>query len=125
MADNKKHTLKDIQLYEENGRYYLRLKYIIEDDHRIQELEIPKVSIKFNGNAFPQIDYECVPNIEETCTLKAGYLNGFNVYRGKTSEADDVFYTVKTVEEKPEKLTISEIEKKLGYKIEIVSEESK
>ena len=126
MDKSKKHELKDIQLYEENGQYYLRLKYIIEDDHKIEELEIPKVVIPVNSHALPHLNYECNYSGAEHCELCAGGgCDSIRVFKGDTSEANHVYYTTKTIKEKSIELTLSEIEKKLGYKIKIISEESK
>lgn len=119
----KTHELKDIQLYEENGNYYLRLKYLCEDDTSIFEMEIPKVDIRFNKTVYPNLSYSKYSERED-CTLNT-FGGPLKVYPGETSEANHVFYTIKTLEEKHIELTVSEIEKRLGYKIKIVSEDKK
>lgn len=120
----KTHELKDIQLYEENGNYYLRLKYLCEDDTSIFEMEIPKVDIRFNKNIYPSLNYSRYRDDREECTL-SNFRGSLQVHPGETSEANHVFYTIKTLEEKHIELTVSEIEKRLGYKIKIVSEDKK
>lgn len=119
----EKHELKDIQLFEENGQYYLKLKYIIENDHRVEELEIPKVCLRFNKNFYPNLNYRRdAYKYQEECDLCTGF-GSMKVLPGETSEANHVFYTVKLIEEKPVEMSVSEIEKKLGYKIKIVNKD--
>lgn len=128
--NERKHELKDIQLFEENGQYYLKLKYIIEDEHRVEELEIPKAILPFNKNIFPTITNVagrssicgCWP---DECTLRTiGGNDGIlELRKGTTSMWSNVFYHVKTIKEKHKEMTLAEIEKKLGYKIKIVAEE--
>ena len=51
---------------------------------------------------------------------------GFHsLQKGLTEHSDivEVAYSVKELEKKVHKMTVADIEKKLGYKIEIVSEE--
>lgn len=126
--NDKKHTLKEVKLYEENGLYYLRIKYILEDDHRIEELDIPKAVIQLDSRYTPCINYvsdERGPSYipYERCSLETGIMS-LELRPGETSEANHVFYTCKTIKEKPQELTLSEIEKKLGYKVKIVSEKN-
>jgi len=127
MMMNAKSELKDIQFYEENGQYYLRLKYILEDDYRIEELEIPKVRIPFYKDGYPIVNYSYHPdwNRKEECYLLTGPEPGLDVMSGETSEANHAFYTRKILKEKPKEMTLAEIEKKLGYKVKIVSEDGK
>ena len=128
--NERKHELKDIQLFEEDGQYYLKLKYIIEDEHSVKELEIPKAILPFNKNIYPAIT--CMDGYtrrsavwQEECRLHTigGNDGALELRKGTTSVWDDVFYTVKTIKEKHKEMTLAEIEKKLGYKIKIVAEE--
>lgn len=119
--NERKHELKNIELFEENGQYYLKLKYILEDEHRIRELEIPKVMIPFNANIYPYINKSLN---SDACGLIACYGNyELAILSGETTHANHVYFTEKIIEEKRKEMTITEIEKKLGYKIKIVSEE--
>lgn len=119
-----KHELKNIELFEEKGQYYLKLKYIIEDERRIKELEFPKVGIPFNKNVYPNVDTHW-SYANRSCSLRAGCygVESLPILPGETSEANHVYYTEKTIKEKQTEMTIAEIEKKLGYKIKIVAEE--
>jgi hypothetical protein len=127
----KKHELKNIELFEEKGQYYLKLKYLLEDDHAVEELEIPRVEIPFNANHYPElISYEelggCrITSPTRACRLNVGSsLKELPLHLDKTSSSSGfrVFYTVNTIKEKRKEMTVSEIEKMLGYKIKIVAE---
>jgi hypothetical protein len=128
--NERKHELKDIQLFEENGQYYLKLKYIIEDEYSVKEIEIPKVKLPFTKDTYPYINKTICPrkNVWELptneCVLE---VNGimFPMALAETSESCGcaAFFTEKVIKEKHKEMTLAEIEKKLGYKIKIVAEE--
>lgn len=120
-----KHILDDIQFYEEDGAWYARMKYILEDDHEIREVIIPKVSIGINRRYHPEFnnDFDHRFNFEVEGRLSLGPTM-FRLYSGVGHDgANHVLYTEKLLKKKTKKMTVAEIEKKLGYKIEIVSEE--
>lgn len=123
-----KHELTNIELFEENGCYYLKLKYRLEREHCVEELEIPKAKLPFNKNVYPSVTYsECScdpindPRREESY-LRTGFNNSLELRKGNVAEAKNVYCVVRTIEEKYTEMTVEEIEKKLGYKIKIVSE---
>lgn len=121
--NERRHELKNIELFEEAGQYYLKLKYILEDEHSVRELEIPKVKIQVNKNLYPHIN--CISQTigDSIYDLYAGYGDCLPILPGETAEANHVYYTEKIIKEKRKEMTVAEIEKKLGYKIKIVSEE--
>ena len=127
MATEKKnereHELKDIQLFEEDGQYYLKLKYLLEDEHRISELNIPKVELPFNAKLYPYIysNFCCGP--ENRYTLQSSYGEPLKIVPVRPFNKCPVCYTETTIKEKHKEMTLAEIEKKLGYKIKIVAEE--
>lgn len=122
-------NLTNARLYEEDGRYFLKLKYLIENDGEILELEIPKAQIHLDSipiitcydNKYPSYGSLYLDRIYD---LTLG-TNSFTLYPGETSQSSHCYYTEKRTLKKPKKMTIEEIEKKLGYKIVIVSEEEK
>lgn len=120
---NMKSTLEDIQLYEEEGQYYLRLRYIVEDEYAIKELEIPKARIPLDAGSAPEVSVSNNPrgHVDEAI-LNTGFGYQMELRAGETKEANHVYYTVKTLQAKPKEMTVSEIEKKLGYKVKIISE---
>ena len=105
--------LKNLKLYKDKGVYYLEAIYIHEDDAGIYETVVPKISLPVYGGMpmfVSEIGHRSIHKID----LGFGELT--------VCEKDGIACTTKTIEEKTQKMTISEIEKKLGYKIEIVSE---
>lgn len=117
-------TLINYDLYKENGRLWLYLKYRIEDNDKTLEVVIPKVDLKcipikpeylacnveYRSYAFPDDAYIIINS------------GRFGIDLGDTEEVKNVFFTEKVLEEKRKEMTLEEIEKKLGYKIKIVSE---
>lgn len=124
----EKSEIKNIRLYEENGRYYLSLNYIYEDDNSIKEFEIPKVKLPFSKNSFLNIKsdyYDSYGRVDHYLIVNNA---NFELCRAECS-MEGVFgeheFVFKTIEKKATEMTISEIEKRLGYKIKIVSEDKK
>lgn len=114
--------LKDAQIYIQDGSRYLKLVYEYEDSYGIHELTIPQVEFPF-GNRLG-LTYICENNPElqrlsiHLCTesdVASVYLHNSKSYDGL------VYYTDKIIKRKPKKMTIEEIERELGYKVEIVS----
>ena len=114
--------LKDAQIYIQDGSRYLKLVYEYEDGYGIHELTVPQVEFPF-GNRL-SLTHICKNNPElqrlsiRLCTV--GDLA--NVYLHDTKSQDGlVYYTDKIIKRKPKKMTIEEIERELGYKVEIIS----
>lgn len=124
----KKHEYKSVELYEEKGQYYLKLVYTTEDDREIKEITIPRIKLPVNDDILPNIDvhhdydplgYPLTPRAR----IKCGYGGDLQLEKGKVDDTiGDVYYVVKVLEEKTHELTVAEIEKKLGYKVKIVSD---
>lgn len=111
--------LTDIQFFEENGQYFFRLKYRYEDDRSVSEIMIPKLCIPI---AIDRLiiskeklwsDYTYTADIGfGHCYMCAVMVNG-----------ESTVYAEKIIKEKTKEMTVSEIEKQLGYKIKIISED--
>lgn len=124
-----KSTLNYARLYEEDGLYFLKLKYLVENDDEILELEIPKAQIHLDSIPIVTCYDNNCPSygslyLDRIYDLTLG-TNSFTLYPGETSQSNHCYYTEKRTPKKPKKMTIEEIERKLGYKIAIVSEEEK
>lgn len=114
--------LKDAQIYIQDGSRYLKLVYEYEDSYGIHELTIPQVEFPFgnrlnliyiheNNSELPRFSIRLCTDGDVT-----------NVYLHDSKSYDGlVYYTDKIIKHKPKKMTIEEIEQKLGYKVEIVS----
>lgn len=110
-------TIKDAKLYNENDNYYLDITYIVEDNYSVIETRCPKVRLPIEfGSIESRIVASLMPirdEYEHLLCIDGGYL--------KLEEKNGVCFYTKTIKEKPQKMTVEEIEKKLGYKVEIVA----
>lgn len=125
--NEKEKTMNDIilgsvKLKKDERGYYLRLKYIQETDNAISEIIIPKYRLPIKTDDII-IRHDTCPCSEIEANIGFGF---FPLENGVTEHSDDkeVVFTVKELKKKVHKMTVADIEKKLGYKIEIVSEES-
>lgn len=111
-----KSKLKDLELLWDPDRkeYYLRAKYEVEDEDRITEHIFPHMALHITN------DFSCGEGYIYcgfgSLQLRSGkaYIPGTD---GKIIESPHI---IRIIKEKPQEMTIEEIEKKLGYKIKIV-----
>lgn len=109
--------LTKLKLYQEDGCYYLRAEYEVEDDHRLQKYTIPKISLPIRGDLVINddvLDYYPIARYHSTINLGFAELE---ILKG----GDGYYYKCEILKEYPQKMTLEEIEKKLGYKVELVS----
>ena len=116
-ADDVK--LTDLTFNLDKNDIILSAKFKIEDKHSIRELDIPKIRLRIN----PDRVYFRSETDPYTNTAEMWIDLGFGTVPVEYTEVDGlkVMYTEKVLEEKYTELTIDEIEKKLGYKVKIVS----
>lgn len=126
---NRPATLKTANAYREDGKYYLKLIYEYEGNDGTHQLIFPKVSFPFRQDLIPNMHY----GICDT-TL---YLEAYNDskllltevtatnYDGETITTSSTSVVDCLIKRKVHKMTIEEIEKELGYKVEIVSKKGK
>ena len=119
----EKHILDKVDFYEENGCYYARMQYILEDDSEIKEVIIPKVYTGINRYHHPDISNTfCCERYPSERLLSLGG-NNFRLEEGVGHDgANHVIYTVKVIEKKVKEVTMRDIEKKFGCKVKIVRE---
>lgn len=110
-----------IELYQEDGKYYLRLDFDYEDNNGFYKGHIERIRFDFRLRSISTTGY--------------GYGNGYDDWlKNKKVSVDlglenlpveldqnDAFFTLTKVKDKIHKMTVEEIEKKLGYKVEIVA----
>ena len=129
-------TIEEVKLVEEDGKYYLSMTYVLENDKYVKRYVVPRIDLGINTRTcVPELTREVgghldTPTIgelgryyrplEDVVRFRCG-LRTFDVGYGKINGMN-VKFKEQLIEEKTQKLTISEIEKKLGYKIEIVAE---
>ena len=114
--------LKDAQIYIQDGSRYLKLVYEYEDSYGIHELTIPQVEFPFGNRLNLIYIHEDNPALQRLSIRLCTDGDVTNVYLHDTKSHDGlVYYTDKVIKHKPKKMTIEEIERELGYKIEIIS----
>lgn len=125
MENYKKVEFKSLEVFEEihNGikSYLAKIVIEAENNYRKVEITIPRIDLL--------VDTTHVPVINQPFLLDSTYATKVQDYSidifGTTlplrrDEKGNVYYE-KVLEEYPQKITLDEIEKRLGYKIELVS----
>lgn len=119
-----KTKLKSCKMYEEDGKYYLDLKYTVEKIDGIYEKHIPKVALDIPTDhvsietIYQQTPYiNILPEAERRFHLKTG----FQYLRVEAIGPGDIYGTEILIKKKTRKMTLAEIEKELGYSVEVVS----
>lgn len=102
--------LSDLKVNKDEKGFYLSAEYIFEDGYSTKKLTVPKIRLD---------DLHCSPCFGATCD--GVYLDTANC-RYWLEPVNKQYYTVIVIEEKAKEMTLSEIEKRLGYKVKIVSE---
>lgn len=114
--------LKDAQIYIQDGSRYLKLVYEYEDSYGIHELTIPQVEFPFGNRLNLIYIHENNPALRRLSIRLCTEGDVTSVYLYDTKSDDGlVYYVDKIIKRKPKKMTIEEIERELGYKVEIVS----
>jgi hypothetical protein len=129
--------IKNVNLYTERDacsrvvKYYLDVTYQTENLECVCDIHIPKIELPISNDIMisrervPFDEYNPNPTlyvVKDTVDLGFGPLP-LKYIKGEHSEP--VLYTVKVIKEKTKKMTVAEIEKALGHKVEIVSEGGK
>ena len=128
MDNYKKVNFKSLEVYEEvhNGikSYLAKIVIEAETEHRKVEITIPRIDLLIDTTRVPRIDRPCISTISNstfTARLSDYTIDIFGTALPlRRDKAGNVYYE-KVIEEYPRKITIEELEKKLGYKIELVS----
>ena len=109
-------TIKDLKLYKEDNKYYLSAFIDYENKQGIYEISVPKIKLPITQNC-------CINNTSGTCDSKFYTTVSIDFGLGElyAEPFDDSghYYTVTCIEEKVHKMTLADIEKELGYKIEL------
>ena len=114
--------LKDAQIYSQDGSRYLKLVYEYEDSYGIHELTFPQVEFPFGNRLNLIYIHENNPALQRLSINLCTGGDVASVYLYDTKSYDGlVYYTDKIIKRKPKKMTIEEIERELGYKVEIVN----
>lgn len=113
-------TLKDLQLYKENNKYYLSALFDYEDKKGFYELSIPKIKLPVTRDVEANIcsgwdDYNHPYRVVDVDF-------GFGKLYAEPFNDQGALFALTCIEEKVHKMTLAEIEKELGYKIELREE---
>ena len=115
--------LKTLELFEaDGGRHYLRAIYQYETNRGVYELVIPKIFLPVLYHNLPKIINEGSWYPTVMVDMGFGELEAINITCTEIDSKNKINYYVRTIEEKVQTLTLSEIEQRLGYKINLVSE---
>lgn len=111
-------VLKNVEAFMEDGKPYLHLVYVVENSKEIYTVTVPKAELPIPTdmltiNRDSDYPYEGSVNQPAWIGLERSYL---------TLHPDKSFRKTirKVIKTKTRKMTIAEIEKELGYSIEIV-----
>lgn len=124
IGNYEKATCEYVDLIRDENLLYLAVKYLLENEHEIVRLTVPRIQLPVNLAVCPDLETTYVHDdwhgkYGTESRIRCGYGDALPIRKH-----NNVDYTVEIVEKKTHKLTVAEIEKRLGYKIEIVSEES-
>lgn len=120
--------LKKANIFREGDEWFMHLEYEYEDNRGKHLVTLPKVDFPCSLKYTPNVDFcNCMVTlglkelayiqISESLDLHEG-----NVTDPLTNRTINTFYTDIIVEPKIHDLTLDEIEKKLGYKVRIVTD---
>lgn len=116
--------LIDYKIYEQDRRLYMELHYEYETSTGVFLRHIPKVDLAFTRDRMPEIFEQSPPCDNRIRINGVEYtVRPTNIVSGDLLGSDKVYYVDKLVREKVKKMTLSEIEEKLGYKIEIIDDD--
>lgn len=115
-----------------DGKFYLKLTYEYEDPKGTHEVIFPKVSLPLCHNIIPAVNMEN-PRLfynDHICDLNGrSYINckdEMKLFKKHVVGVDgEHYYIDRIIKPAVRKMTVEEIEKQLGYKVEIVSNEEK
>lgn len=109
MKEYENNRLEDAEIHKENGRFYIKLIYICENDEGKYRLTFPKVEFPFPNRI-----------ISITGVNSDSYLD-LPTDKCRICGNSGERFTIEQIEQYPKEMTLEEIEKKLGHKVKIVS----
>lgn len=105
-------TNEKVELYEEDGKQYLRLVFDYEDTRGYYKGHIERILCQVKLLSFNQ-EYGSYGS--NACYVDLG------LDKLLVAPNDGTYYTLTLVKEKVQEMTMEEIEKKLGHKVKIVT----
>lgn len=117
LAENGQVTLNNLELYKEKHLYYLKATFLNDTPEVVEKITVNNIKLPVVFPAVTIVDR--MGRLEPEVLLDFG----FGDLELENSWPNGADVKVETIKNKTQKLTLAEIEKKLGYKIELVSEE--
>lgn len=107
------------QLPDKLDDYYLELNVVFENEHGKFKLSVPHICLGVDTRRIPIINQECSGFGFEAPRISLGGSPEFLVSKDLKT---DSYWTAETLEVYRKKMTLEEVERKLGYAIEIVDD---
>ena len=108
---------ENIELYQEDGRYYFKVDFDYEDDYAYYKGKIERIPFDFRLYSIKMQSADYLFNTKTKMMANLGLHEDMEIYPNKNGD----YFTLTVVKEKTYEMTMEEIEKKLGYKVKIVS----
>ena len=110
--------LKKVELVEDGCSYYLDVTYEYENKYGIYELNIPRILLPICKNKLPDCNFI-------GCDIESNGINvdfGFGDLEVVRDFGTGMTHKITEIKKKPRKMTLADIEKVLGYEVELISE---
>ena len=125
ISTTKKHELVDLQLHcNDDGdgykQYYLTAKYQFKQGPHTYERTFPHIYLHIYPTPEIYIDHD---HLVERAEINMGF--GRLPLSDPFTDPDNTFFIDKIIHTDTRKMTLEEVEKQLGYKVELVSEHKK
>lgn len=109
--------LKNVELKQnEHDVYFLDLTYEYENDNGFYEMRIPWVHLPICKYRLPSNSFDLCWSGESRQTINLGF-GDLELYKDRES---NMYFEITEIRKKPRKMTLEEIEKALGYEVELV-----
>ena len=123
-----KSKIKTLNFYEEEGKYYAKVVGAYENESGKYEVIIPKIDLDIDTLGTVELisrpsEFAKLFSMDEH-SVRIGGTRYYDLDTAVIPEISDepVYFVERCLEETVHKLTKSEIEDKLGYKIEVIEE---
>lgn len=105
-----------VELYEEEGKYFLRIDFDYEDQYAYYKGHIERIVF--------DVKLHSITIKKDLCSSYMAADLGLEEDLAILPDKDGHYYTLTFVKEKIHEMTIEEIEKKLGHKVKVVAKSS-